>query len=327
MMTDRQDDLPDLPEDDSGLPDEEAATAMPENPRCGFVALVGAPNAGKSTLLNAMVGAKVSIVSPKVQTTRSRVLGITIEGDSQVLFVDTPGIFGPKRRLDRAMVAAAWQGASDADLVLLLVDSSRKRMDEDTRAIIARLKESGRPCLAALTKIDLVDKGKLLGLAAELDAEGIFTEIFMISATTGDGIDGLRRALAGRVPEGPWLYPEDQISDMPMRLLAAEIVREKLFVQLHQELPYAATVETEQWEEFEDGSAKINCEIYVQRESQKAIVLGKGGSRIKTIGQAARQELEAFLDRRVHLILHVKVRENWIDNPEHYSPWGLDYNA
>lgn len=320
MMTDRHDDPTDPPAGDAG-------GRFPENPRCGFVALVGAPNAGKSTLLNALVGAKVSIVSPKVQTTRSRVLGITIEGDSQILFVDTPGIFGPKRRLDRAMVAAAWQGAADADLVLLLVDSARRRMDEDTRAIIARLKEDGRPCLAALTKIDIVDKGRLLGLAAELDAEGIFTEIFMISATAGDGIEGLRRTLAGRVPEGPWLYPEDQISDMPMRLLAAEIVREKLFLQLHQELPYAATVETELWEEFEDGSAKINCEIYVQRESQKAIVLGKGGSRIKAIGRAARQELEAFLERRVHLILHVKVRENWVDNPEHYRSWGLDYNA
>lgn len=324
MMTDNdQDDAPeDVPGTDAGT-----GATLPENPRCGFVALVGAPNVGKSTLLNAMVGAKVSIVSPKVQTTRSRVLGITIEGDSQILFVDTPGIFGPKRRLDRAMVAAAWQGAADADLVLMLVDSSRKRMDEDTLAIIARLKEDGRPCLAVLTKIDLVDKGRLLGLAAELDAHGVFSEIFMISAATGDGVDGLRRTLAERVPAGPWLYPEDQISDMPMRLLAAEIVREKLFVQLHQELPYAATVETEVWEEFEDGSAKINCEIYVQRESQKAIVLGKAGSRIKSIGQAARQELEAFLERRVHLILHVKVRENWVDNPEHYRPWGLDYNA
>lgn len=299
----------------------------PENPRCGFVALVGAPNAGKSTLLNALVGAKVSIVSPKVQTTRARVLGITIEGDSQAIFVDTPGIFGARRRLERAMVAAAWQGAADADLVLLLVDSTKRGLDADTRAIIEKLKESGRRCMAALTKVDLVEKEKLLVLADALSREGIFDEIFMISAVTGIALDELRRMLALRMPEGPWLFPADQISDVPMRLLAAEIVREKLFLQLHQELPYATTVETEKWEEFEDGSVKINCQIYVQRESQKAIILGKRGSRIKALGLAARQDLEQFLEQRVHLILHVKVRENWLESPEHYKPWGLDFNA
>lgn len=299
----------------------------PEHPRCGFVALVGAPNAGKSTLLNALVGAKVSIVSPKVQTTRARVLGITIEGDSQVIFVDTPGIFGARKRLERAMVAAAWQGAADADLVVLLVDASRRQLDEDTRSIIATMKETGRRCLAALTKIDLINKERLLVLAEALDREGVFDEIFMVSAVTGDGVPEFLRTLAARMPEGPWLYPEDQISDMPMRLLAAEIVREKLFLQLHQELPYSVTVEVEAWEEFEDGSVRIACEVYVERDGQKAIVLGKGGSRIKSIGQAARQELEAFLERRVHVILHVKVRERWTENPEHYRSWGLDFNA
>lgn len=298
----------------------------PENPRCGFVALVGAPNAGKSTLLNAMIGAKVSIVSPKVQTTRSRVLGITIEGDSQILFVDTPGIFTPKKRLERAMVAAAWQGANDADLVGVLVDASRRGIDDDTRGIVESLKEQQRKAILILNKIDLVKhRENLLGLTAELNEAGIFTDTFMVSASTGDGVQDLRRFLAERLPEGPWLYPEDQISDMPMRLLAAEVTREKLFLQLHQELPYAATVETEEWEEFQDGSVKIRQVVYVQRESQKAIVLGKGGARIKQIGQAARSELEAFLERRVHLMLFVKVRENWTEDPERYSVWGLDF--
>lgn len=309
------------PED--GGPDQE-----PENPRAGFVALVGAPNAGKSTLLNALVGAKVSIVSPKVQTTRARVLGITIEGDSQVIFVDTPGIFAPKRRLERAMVAAAWQGAQDADEVLLLVDSSRRGgIDQDTRNIVERLKATGRRAMAALTKVDLIRRDRLLGLAAELDGTGIFSEIFMVSALTGDGLDGLRGALAGRMPQGPWLYPADQISDMPMRLIAAEIVREKLFLQLHEELPYSAAVETESWEEFEDGSVRISAQITVMRDSQRAIVLGKGGQRIKGIGLAARLELEKFLERRVHLVLHVRVREDWTENREHYRSWGLDFDA
>ncbi|WP_051340098.1 GTPase Era [Azospirillum halopraeferens] len=307
---------------------EEMPGREPEHPRCGFVALVGAPNAGKSTLLNALIGAKVSIVSPKVQTTRTRVLGITIADDSQLLFVDTPGIFKPKRRLDRAMVAAAWQGAGDADLIGVLVDASRRGVDDDTRGIIERLKEEGRNAILVLNKIDLVrQRESLLTLAEELNRDGLFTDTFMVSATTGDGVDDLRAFLAGRVPEGPWLYPEDQISDMPMRLLAAELTREKLFLQLHQELPYSATVETESWEEFQDGSVKISQVIFVQRESQKAIVLGKGGQRIKQIGQAARSELEAMLERRVHLMLFVKVRENWLDDPERYGVWGLDFGG
>lgn len=305
---------------------DEMPGAEPENPRCGFVALVGAPNAGKSTLLNAMIGAKVSIVSPKVQTTRSRVLGITIEGDSQIIFVDTPGIFTPKKRLERAMVAAAWQGAGDADLVGVLVDASRRGLDADTQGLVATLKDQGRSAILILNKIDLVkQRENLLDLTARLNETGVFTDTFMVSAATGDGVGDLRRFLAERVPEGPWLYPEDQISDMPMRLLAAEVTREKLFLQLHQELPYATTVETESWEEFDDGSVKISQIVYVQREGQKAIVLGKGGARIKQIGQAARSELEAFLERRVHLMLFVKVRENWTEDPERYSVWGLDF--
>ncbi|HYH20649.1 MAG TPA: GTPase Era [Azospirillum sp.] len=299
----------------------------PENPRCGFVALVGAPNAGKSTLLNALIGAKVSIVSPKVQTTRSRVLGITIEDDSQLIFVDTPGIFTPKKRLEKAMVHAAWQGAQDADLIGVLFDATRRGVDDDTLGIIARLKEQGRDAILILNKIDLVrHREVLLRLTEDLNREGTFTDTFMVSAGNGDGVADLRTFLARRVPEGPWLYPEDQISDMPMRLLAAEITREKLFHQLHQELPYAATVETEVWEEFDDGSVKISQVIYVQRESQKAIVLGKGGARIKHIGQAARTELQTFLERRVHLMLFVKVRENWTEDPERYEAWGLEYD-
>ncbi|CAO3445552.1 GTP-binding protein Era [Azospirillum largimobile] len=300
---------------------------MPEHPRCGFIALVGAPNAGKSTLLNAMIGSKVSIVSPKVQTTRTRVLGITIQGDAQMIFVDTPGIFKPKRRLDRAMVAAAWQGAEDADVIGVLYDVSRRSIDEDTRSIVARLKEQGREAILILNKIDLVKRDVLLGIADAFRQEGIFSDIFMVSAFTEDGVADLKQFLADRLPEGPWHFPEDQISDMPMRLLAAEITREKLFLQLHQELPYSATVETEVWEEFEDGSVKISQVIFVQRESQKAIVLGKGGQRIKALGSAARGELQGMLERRVHLILFVKVREGWVDDPERYSAWGLDFGA
>ncbi|WP_246149159.1 GTPase Era [Skermanella pratensis] len=300
---------------------------MPEHPRCGFVALVGAPNAGKSTLLNTMIGAKVSIVSHRVQTTRTRVLGIATEGDSQVIFVDTPGIFAPKKRLERAMVAAAWQGASDADLVVQLVDAARKSIDGDTRAIIAKLKASGRQAILALNKIDLIKRDKLLALSAELNAEGIFTDTFMISAETGNGVDDLRRHLASRMPEGPWHFPSDQLSDIPMRLLAAEIVREKLFLQLYQELPYSATVEPEGWEEFDDGSVKISMVVFTERDSQKAIILGKGGQRIKQIGATARTELEEMLERRVHLFLHVKVREEWTNDPERYRDWNLDYNA
>lgn len=300
---------------------------MPDHPRCGFVALVGAPNAGKSTLLNAMIGSKVSIVSPKVQTTRTRVLGITITGDAQLIFVDTPGIFTPKRRLDRAMVAAAWQGAEDADVIGVLYDVSRRGIDDDTLSIVTRLKDQGRKAILILNKIDLVKRDVLLGIADKFQQMDVFTDIFMVSASTEDGVAHLKKFLADRLPEGPWHFPEDQISDMPMRLLAAEITREKLFLQLHQELPYSATVETEVWEEFDDGSVKISQVIFVQRESQKAIVLGKGGQRIKSLGQSARGELQKMLERRVHLILFVKVREGWVDDPERYSAWGLDFGA
>ncbi len=302
-----------------------------EEKRAGFVAIVGAPNVGKSTLLNRLVGTKVSIVSPKVQTTRSRVLGICIEGPAQVIFIDTPGIFKPRRRLDRAMVAAAWGGARDADEFLLLVDAgliaSRRGLDGDTRTIIKRLDQSGRKVILAINKIDLVKKPKLLNMTAELDATGVFSDIFMISAEKGDGVPDLMAFLAARVPAGPWLFPEDQISDMPGRLTAAEITREKLYLQLHQELPYAAAVETEDWKEQDDGSVRIEQIIYVERPTQKAIVLGKGGARIKALGQAAREELEEILERRVHLFLFVKVREKWGDDPERYRDLGLEFDS
>lgn len=294
--------------------------------RCGFVALIGAPNAGKSTLLNRLVGAKVSIVTPKVQTTRTRVLGIALRDNAQVLFIDTPGIFAPRRRLDRAMVAAAWSGAADADIVVLLVDAARP-VSDDTRRIVDGLSKAGRTAILALNKIDLVKRESLLALAAELNETGIFTDTFMISSTTGDGVDDLMDTLVARLPEGPWLYPEDQISDIPERLLAAEITREKLFLQLREELPYALTVETEEWEDFRDGSVRIGQVVYVERESQRAIVLGKGGKRIKSVGAAAREELEQMLDRKVHLFLHVKVREKWGEDRERYRPWGLDFEA
>jgi GTP-binding protein Era len=300
---------------------------MTEATRCGFVALIGAPNAGKSTLLNTLVGTKVAIVSPKVQTTRSRVLGILTEGQAQVIFVDTPGIFKPKRRLDRAMVAAAWAGAAEGDLVLLLVDASKKGVREETRDIIAKLAQTKRQAILILNKIDAVRREILLALAAELNTSGVFTDTFMISALTGDGVQDLRTSLAERLPEGPWLFPEDQVSDMPMRLLAAEITREKLFLRLQQELPYAVAVETEDWEEQADGSVRIAQVIYVQRPGQKAIVLGQGGQMIKAIGTAARLELEEITEQRVHLSLFVKVRENWLDDPARYSTWGLDFDA
>ena len=296
------------------------------NTRCGFYALIGAPNVGKSTLVNRMVGAKVSIVSPKVQTTRSRVLGITIRDQSQIIFIDTPGIFEPKRRLDRAMVASAWGGASDADGVLLLVDA-RRGIDPDTQSILDGLKKQERRVMLGINKIDLVKKPVLLDLASKLSNTGLFSEIFMISAETGDGVEDLLDILSANLSEGPWMFPEDQISDMPSRLLAAEITREQVYMQLHQELPYAVTVETEKWEQNENGSAKVNQIIYVQRPGQKAIVLGKKGSKIKQIGEAARKELEKLLDHRVHLFLFVKVREKWGDDPERYRDWGLDFNA
>lgn len=295
--------------------------------RCGFVALIGAPNAGKSTLLNTLVGTKVAIVSPKVQTTRSRVLGILTEDAAQIVFVDTPGIFKPRRRLDRAMVAAAWGGAAEADLVLLLVDSSLKGVREETRGIVEKLAKTQRKAILILNKIDAVRHEVLLTLAADLNASGVFTDTFMISALTGSGVNDLRRHLAGHLPEGPWLFPEDQVSDMPMRLLAAEITREKLFLRLQQELPYAVAVETEDWEEQKDGSVRISQIIYVQRDGQKAIVLGHGGQMIKAVGTAARLELEEITEQRVHLALFVKVRENWLDDPARYSVWGLDYDA
>jgi len=301
---------------------------MTANPgqRAGFVAIVGAPNVGKSTLLNRLVGAKVSIVSPKVQTTRTRVLGICIEGPAQIIFIDTPGIFQPRRRLDRAMVAAAWIGTADADEVLLLVDASRG-LDRNTTAIVKKLKRAERTVILAINKVDLVNKPDLLALAAELNEAGAFTDTFMISAETGDGVADLTALLAGRVAAGRWLFPEDQISDMPGRLTAAEITREQLYLQLHKELPYAAAVETESWKDQDDGSLRIEQVVYVERGSQKAIVLGKKGSRVKSIGEAARKELEEIFGRRVHLFLFVKVRGNWGDDPERYRDLGLDFDA
>ena len=301
---------------------------MTANPgqRAGFVAIVGAPNVGKSTLLNRLVGAKVSIVSPKVQTTRTRVLGICIEGPAQIIFIDTPGIFQPRRRLDRAMVAAAWIGTADADEVLLLVDASRG-LDRNTAAIVKKLKRAERTVILAINKIDLVNKPDLLALAAKLNEAGAFTDTFMISAETGDGVADLMALLAGRVAAGRWLFPEDQISDMPGRLTAAEITREQLYLQLHKELPYAAAVETESWKDQDDGSLRIEQVVYVERGSQKAIVLGKKGSRVKSIGEAARKELEEIFGRRVHLFLFVKVRGNWGDDPERYRDLGLDFDA
>jgi GTP-binding protein Era len=302
--------------------------ANPAATRCGFIAVIGAPNAGKSTLVNRLVGAKVSIVSPKVQTTRSRVLGIAIRDNAQILFVDTPGIFAPRRRLDRAMVAAAWQGAGDADLVVLLIDASHKQPDEETARIIEDLKRADRKIILALNKVDLVkQRERLLALAAEMDRTGCFSDIFMISAETGDGVEDLMRLLVSRLPAGPWLYPEDQITDMPMRLLAAEVTREHLFRQLHQEVPYALTVETESWEDFEDGSVKIQQMILVEREGQKAIVIGKAGARVKAVREAAQAELQAMLERRVHLFLAVKVREGWSEERERYRYLGLDWEA
>jgi GTPase len=294
--------------------------------RCGYVALIGAPNAGKSTLLNRLVGQKLAIVTPKAQTTRSRLLGIATEDGVQLIFVDTPGIFAPRRRLDRAMVAAAWAGASDADVTVLLVDAS-KGLDTDARAIVERLTFERRPAILALNKIDLVRRDTLLGLANEAAKLAEFERVFMISSLNGDGVGDLHRHLAGIVPPGPFLFPPDQLSDAPERWLAAEVTREQVFLQLHDELPYAATVETESWQERPDGSVRVEQVIYVRRQSQRAIVLGEGGKRIKTIGARARAELGAMLDRKVHLFLFVKVREGWLDDPERYRAMGVDFNA
>ena len=294
--------------------------------RCGFVALIGAPNAGKSTITNNFVGSKVSIVSPKVQTTRTMVKGIGIYGNSQIIFLDTPGIFKPKRRLDRAMVASAWGGVGDADITVLVVDA-HKGFDDEVKAIVARLNENKTAAVLVLNKVDLVKKEKPLQLSAELNQAGNFTETFFISAVTGENIEEFYKYLADNLPESPWYYPEEQMSDMPLKLLAAEIVREKLFLYLQQELPYALTVEPELWQRKEDNSVRAEMTIYVQRDSQKIIVLGKGGSMIKKIGQAARREIEDLLEERGHLCLYVKVRENCIDDPARYSDWGLNFNA
>jgi len=294
--------------------------------RCGYVALIGAPNAGKSTLLNCLVGQKLAIVTPKVQTTRSRLLGIASEGDAQLIFVDTPGIFEPRRRLERAMVAAAWAGVGDADVTVLLVDAARG-VDDGARRIVDRLKELRRPAILALNKIDLVRRENLLLLADQLSKDAKFEQVFMISALTGDGVADLRRRLAEIVPPGPFLFPPDQLSDAPERWLAAEVTREQVFLQLHDELPYSATVETETWEDRADGSVRVEQVIYVRRPGQRAIVLGDGGRRIKAIGARARAELSAMLDRKVHLFLFVKVREGWLDDPERYREMGVDFNA
>jgi GTP-binding protein Era len=292
--------------------------------RCGFVALIGAPNVGKSTLLNTLVGSKVTIVSHKVQTTRALVRGITIEATSQLIFVDTPGIFAPKRRLDRAMVTSAWVGAHDADIVGVLIDA-RKGIDDEANAILARLSDVRQPKILLLNKIDVVDRKSLLALTQTANERVAFESTFMISALTGDGVGDVRTWLALRMPPGPWLYPEDQMSDAPLRQLAAEITREKIYRRLHQELPYQSTVETELWKELKDGSLRIEQTIYVERESQRKIVLGKGGETIKAIGAEARKEISEIVENPVHLFLFVKVREGWGDDPERYRGMGLEF--
>lgn len=299
---------------------------MPEiaNTRCGFVALVGAPNVGKSTLLNELVGAKVSIVTPKVQTTRSQVRGIAIAGSAQIVFVDTPGIFAPKRRLDRAMVKAAWSGAGDADLVALLIDA-KKGIDEEARAIAEKLAVSAGKKVLVINKIDLVPRDSLLALAAEADKLAKFDRIFMVAAANGDGVEDVLRYFAENVPEGPFHYPADEISDMPERRMAAEITREKVYLRLHDELPYQSTVETDSWKDMKDGSVRIDQTLFVERESQRKIVLGEGGQMIKSISMQARKEIAEALDRKVHLFLHVKVRDDWENDPERYRSAGLEF--
>jgi GTPase len=294
------------------------------HPKAGFVAVIGAPNAGKSTLVNALVGQKVAIVSPKAQTTRARLMGIAIEGPTQILLVDTPGIFEPRRRLDRAMVTAAWTGAQDADLILLVIDTAARQRAEVER-IIASLAERQHPLFLALNKIDLIDKSKLLALSADLTARLNPEKIFMISAGSGDGVADLKQALAAAMPEGPWLYPEDEVSDATDRMIAAELTREQIVNQLHQELPYATAVETETWEDRADGSTEIRQQILVERDSQKAIVIGKGGQRLKAIGAAARAEITHHLGRPVHLYLHVKVNPRWDEDRGLYREIGLEW--
>lgn len=303
-----------------------------EGAHCGFVALIGAPNAGKSTLINQLVGTKIAIVSHKVQTTRMRIRGVALEGHSQIVLVDTPGIFVPKRRLDRAMVGAAWEGAADADIVCVLVDAPRLaepdgggKAGEDTERILEKLGGLNRPAFLVLNKIDAMARADLLALAAKLNEAAPFEATFMVSALKGSGVDDLRAELAARMPPGPWLYPEDVASDITERLMAAEVTREKLYLRLHDELPYASTVETEQWKELKDGSVRIEQVIFVERDSQKPIVLGKGGRTVKEIGRQSREELEEILETRVHLFLYVKVREKWGDDPARYREMGLDF--
>jgi len=291
-----------------------------------FVALLGAPNVGKSTLLNRVVGAKISIVTPKVQTTRTRIVGIAMRGKVQIIFLDTPGIFKPRQRLQRAMVEAAWSSARQADSIVLLIDANAG-LTEDSCRLITKLKDQNRPTIVALNKIDLIKPPRLLKLTSSLNTEGFFTDTFMISALTGDGVEDLVAKLAESAPTGPWLYPKDQLSDVPLRMLAAEITREKLFLQLQNELPYSTAIETEEWNERKDGGVRIDQTIYVQRNSQKMIVVGKNGTRIKSIGSVARCELEKLLERRVHLFLHVKVRRDWSERPDHYRTIGLNFNA
>jgi GTP-binding protein Era len=303
---------------------DEPADAAPVATRCGFVALIGAPNVGKSTLVNALVGSKVTIVSRKVQTTRALIRGIVIENNAQIILVDTPGIFLPKRRLDRAMVSTAWSGAHDADLVCVLLDA-RTGIDEEADAIISKAASVNHEKILVLNKIDLVPRERLLALAKTANERLKFENTFMISALSGDGVDDLRRTLAGMVPPGPFHYPEDQMSDAPMRHLAAEITREKIFRQLHQELPYQSTVETDSWTERKDKSIRIEQTIFVERESQRKIVLGKGGATIKSIGADSRKEIAEIVGQPIHLFLFVKVRENWGDDPSRYREMGLEF--
>ncbi len=308
------------------MTDNSAEKMLPEGggaTSCGFVALIGAPNAGKSTLLNQLVGSKIAIVTHKVQTTRARIRAIALEGTTQIIFVDTPGIFLPKRKLDEEMVHAAWAGAADADATVLLI-GARDGLNDDNVRIIEGLEATGAKAILAINKIDLVPHENLLQLAADLNARYPFTDTYMISALKGHGVADLRTALANRMPKGPWLYPEDQIADVPMRVLASEITREKLYLRLHDELPYASTVETEQWTEKKDGSVRIEQVIYVERDSQKKIVLGKNGQTIKKIGQAAREEITETIGQTAHLFLFVKVREKWADDPERLRMMGLE---
>jgi GTPase len=306
------------------MTDETSTGSAPSVTRCGFVALIGAPNVGKSTLVNALVGSKVTIVSRKVQTTRALIRGIVVENNSQIILVDTPGIFAPKRRLDRAMVSTAWSGAHDADLVCVLLDA-REGLDDEADAIFTKLADVAHPKILVINKIDLIPREKLLALAKTANERLAFAQTFMISALSGDGVDDLRRTLASMVPPGPFHYPEDQMSDAPIRQLAAEITREKIFRKLHQELPYRSTVETDSWTERKDKSVRIEQTIFVERESQRKIVLGKGGATIKSIGADARKEIAEIIEQPVHLFLFVKVRENWGEDPDRYREMGLEF--